>query len=158
MPLSELLKFRRPERLTLEEYFAKLKEKGLNKDGTPVLDPTPMAPPIGYKKTPSMVEIVRDMVRGERLRQEALESGHETFEEAEDFDVGDEPDQLRSPYENDFDPPLTELVKAGSEVQKERQKQLEEAGVPRKTAKKAVEEPAGEGDDESGGAGGSPPA
>lgn len=133
--LKELLDFRRPKRLTVEEYMAKLVEKGLNPDGSPVLDPTPMAPPIGYKKTPSMVEIVRDMVRGERLRQEALESGHETFEEAEDFDIGDDPEQLRSPYENDFDPPLGELLKAGEAETRRKRAIADAGGVPDKPNK-----------------------
>lgn len=105
--------FRPRQRLTPEEYLAKLTRKGLHPDGTPVLDPVPVAPPIGYKKTPSMVEIVRDMVRGERLRQEAIAAGHETFEESEDFDVGDEPELMRSPWENQFDPPLEEILAAG---------------------------------------------
>lgn len=109
-------KFRRPRQMELEDYLAKLLDKGLNPDGTPMLDPTPMAPPIGYKKHPSMVEIVRDMVRSERLAQAAAESGHETFEESEDFDVGDDPELLRSQWENEFDPPLSELVRAGEEA------------------------------------------
>lgn len=142
MPLSKLLAFRKPKRITLEDYFAKLQEKGLNQDGSPVLDPTPIAPPIGYKKTPSMVEIVRDMVRGERLRQEALAAGHETFEDSEDFDVGDDPELLRSPYENDFDPPLNEILSAG-QAELKRKQALQDAGVP---ASKV------------GGAGGTPPA
>lgn len=131
MPLSKLLEWRKPKRLTLEEYFAKLKEKGLNEDGSPVLDPTPIAPPIGYKKTPSMVEIVRDMVRGERLKAEAEAAGHETFEESEDFDVGDDPELLRSPYENTFDPPLEDLLKAGREAiaERDRKAAMEAAGA-----------------------------
>lgn len=152
MSVSKLLDWRKPKKLTLEEYFAKLKEKGLNQDGTPVLDPTPMAPPIGYKKTPSMVEIVRDMVRGERLRQEALESGHETFEEAEDFEIGDDPDLLRSPYENDHEPPLSEMLKAGSDIKKEKERQLREAGA------KPPKEPAEPKKPKTGGEGGSPPS
>jgi len=147
MSLSALLKFRKPKRLTLEEYFAKLKEKGLNQDGSPILDPTPVAPPIGYKKTPSMVEIVRDMVRSEKLAQEAAQSGHETFEESEDFDIGDDPELLRSPYENEFDPPLNELLSAG-EAEQRRKQALQEAGT-------APQKPA---PSDQGGAGGQPPA
>lgn len=117
MVLSKLREvFRSRPGLTPEEYAAKLLSKGLHPDGTPILDPTPMAPPIGYKKHPSMVEIVRDMVRSERLAQEAANMGHETFEESEDFDVGDEPEQLRSGWENDFDPPLEVLLQAGREA------------------------------------------
>lgn len=102
--------------IDLEAYLAKLKSRGLGPDGRQVPDPTPLAPPIGYKKQPSMVEIVREMVRSERLKQEAEASGHESFEDSEDFDVGDDPDLLHSPWENDFDPPLNELIKAGREA------------------------------------------
>lgn len=137
MPVSKLLEWRKPKRLTLEEYFAKLKEKGLNEDGSPVLDPTPMAPPIGYKKQPSMVDIIRDMVQSENLRREAMAAGAETFEESEDFDVGDDPEQLRSPYENDFDPPVSELVQAAREIEEKQKAQLQEAGAHPTAAKKA---------------------
>lgn len=101
--------------VTKEEYLARLLAKGLNPDGTPILDPTPIAPPIGYKKQPSMVEIVRDMVRGEKLRQAAEEMGAETFEEADDFDIPDDPVQLRSEWENDYEPSVQELLEAGKE-------------------------------------------
>lgn len=82
-------------------------------DGFEVLaDKRPIAPPVGYKRQPSMVEIVRDMVRSEHLRREAEAAGAETFEEADDFEVGDDFDPS-SPYENDFDPPIKDLLKAG---------------------------------------------
>lgn len=108
--------FRPRHRLTPEEYLAKLTARGLNPDGSQVLSPIPIAPPIGYKKAPSMVEIVRDMVRSERLAQEAAAMGRETFEESEDFDVGDEDPLMRSPWENEFDPPLETLLAAGREA------------------------------------------
>lgn len=116
MVLSKIREVFRPRhRLTPEEYLAKLTARGLHPDGTQILDPVPLAPPIGYKKTPSMVEIVRDMIRSERLAAEAAAMGHETFEESEDFDVGDEDPLMRSPWENDFDPPLETLLQAGRE-------------------------------------------
>lgn len=139
---------RKPKQMDLEEYIAKMKAKGYDRDGNVVLSPIPIAPPIGYKKSPSMVEIVRDMVRSERLRQELADSGAETFEESEDFDIPDE-EHLHSPYENDFDPPVEELLKAGREVlaERERAAQVEKA-------KKDVTKAAGK----VGGAGGTPPA
>lgn len=120
---------RRPAPMTVEEYFQKLLSKGLNPDGTPILDPTPMAPPIGYKRHPSMVEIVRDMVRSERLRQEAVEAGHETFEESEDFEIDDDPLPLQSPWENQHDPSLEELLAAGREAMAAKQAAGENGGV-----------------------------
>lgn len=138
--LDKLLETFRPRhRLTPEEYLAKLTAKGLNPDGTPKLDPVPLAPPIGYKKSPSMVEIVRDMVRSERLAQEALRSGHETFEEAEDFDVGDEPDQMPSPWENEFEPDLKTILEAGKAALAEKEKSGGGGGsAPAKAAPAAV--------------------
>lgn len=134
--------FRPRQRLTVEQYAAKLLAKGLHPDGSQILDPVPMAPPIGYKKTPSMVEIVRDMVRSEKLAQAARESGHETFEESEDFDIGDEPELMRSPWENQFDPPIEELLKAGREAMAAKEAQKEAQAAKKK----------------AGGAGGRPPA
>lgn len=130
--MFEFLKsgLKRPVRLTPEEYLRKMREKNINDVGELVPDSTPMAPPIGYKKHPSMVEIVRDMVRSERLAQEALAMGHETFEEADDFDVGDDPEVLRSPYENDFDPSVAELVQVGrEELERRAQAQRSAAGA-----------------------------
>lgn len=66
-------------------------------------NPTPVAPPIGYKKQPSLHEQIREMVRSEKLRQEVEAAGFETLEEADDFDVGDDYDPT-SPYEYNFDP------------------------------------------------------
>lgn len=113
--LAELIGLRRKPKIPQVDYDTKLKSRGLAADGSQVPDPTPLAPPVGYKKQPSMVEIVRDMVRSERLKHEAEASGHETFEESEDFDIGDDGDDLTSGYENDFDPPVREIL---SEVEK----------------------------------------
>lgn len=68
-------------------------------------DPTPIAPPLGFIKQPTLAETMRQMIRSEALKNAARESGHETFEEADDFDVGDDYDP-RSPYEETFDPPV----------------------------------------------------
>ncbi len=51
-------------------------------------DPTPVAPPAGYQKQPSMIDIIKNQV--EALSREMGEAGHETFEEANDFDIDDD--------------------------------------------------------------------
>lgn len=71
--------------------------------GRELPNPTPLQPPVGFKREPTIAERVREMVRSERLRQEALSAGAETFEEADDFDVGDDYDPT-SPYEEVFEP------------------------------------------------------
>lgn len=96
--------------MDLEEYLEQHpKGKPLTPDGKEILDPTPIAPPVGYMRQPSLAEQVRQMVISERLRQEAEAAGMESFEDADDFDVGDDFDPS-SPYEQDFDPtPIAEL-------------------------------------------------
>lgn len=79
------------------------KGKPLTAEGYEIPDPVPMAPPVGYKKQPSMIEIVRDMVRSEHLRRYAEGKEQDTFEEADDFDVDDDPDPLTK-YEAEFEP------------------------------------------------------
>lgn len=71
-----------------------------------VVSAIPVAPPVGYVKQPSLAERIRAMVRSEHLRQAAEAGGYETFEESEDFEVGDDYDP-RSPYEEQFDPGFT---------------------------------------------------
>lgn len=91
----------------------------LDEFGHEKLDATPMAPPVGYVKAPSLVERIREMIRSERLAMEAAQQGFETFEEADDFDVGDDFDP-RSPYEEYFDPtPLPELRRRQQAAQAE---------------------------------------
>lgn len=77
---------------------------GLNEYGLETPDPTPVAPPVGYIKQPSMFQQMRDLIRSERLAAIAESQGAETFEQADDFDVGEDYDPT-SPYEEHFDPP-----------------------------------------------------
>lgn len=94
-----------------EAYSRKLEEKGLSPDGSALdhdgLDEQ-IAPPLGFVRQPSMVEYIRRMVKSEHLRQAAEAAGAETFEEADDFDVGDPDDNFpMSPHElREFDPAI----------------------------------------------------
>lgn len=102
-----------PKQLDLEEEIFARTARGDRIDGRgrEIPDPTPVAPPIGYVKQPSLHEQIREMVRSERLAQEAAAAGFETFEEADDFDVGDDFDPS-SPYEDMFDGPRAEEMRA----------------------------------------------
>lgn len=72
-------------------------------NGMEVPSSIPMAPPVGYTRQPTLAERIRQMVRSEHVRLAAIQAGQETFEEADDFDVGDDYDPA-SPYEETFDP------------------------------------------------------
>lgn len=88
------------EEIALEPSMA---ERVHDEQGHEIPDPVPMEPPLGYRRTPSLAEQIRMHIRSEALRRAAEEAGYETFEEADDFDVGDDYDPT-SPYEEVFDP------------------------------------------------------
>lgn len=76
-------------------------------------DARPMEPPIGFKRAPSLSEQIREMVRSEQLQRDLRDAGVETFAEANDFYIEDEPDSHpMSGYENDEDTPLERLLAA----------------------------------------------
>lgn len=94
----------------VEKTLSDLLEKRRNdpKKSREYLDPTPMAPPIGFTRPRHIVDDVREMVRMELSRQAAA-AGYESFDEAEDFDIDDEYDPS-SPWEQLFEPtPVAEL-------------------------------------------------
>lgn len=96
---------RRPFRIAFGRYMEKLGLKRQTPNGEEMPDPVPMQPPLGYIKQPSMIEHVRNMIRSEQLRQEALAAGFESFEEADDFDVPDEIEPISAyEFERNFDP------------------------------------------------------
>lgn len=101
--------------------FAHLRAKHryLNEQGQEIPDPVPLAPPIGYNPQPSMIDQVRDMVRMQ-LSLEADAAGVETFEDADDFEVGDDFEAERnSPYEEHFEPTSArELRRRATEAEK----------------------------------------
>lgn len=85
---------RKPKEPTGEVF-----ENGLDDQGREVLDDTPVAIPVRMKRAETLLEQVQSVVRGELSRQ-AMAEGLETFDEANDFDVGDDYDP-RSEYEVD---------------------------------------------------------
>lgn len=75
----------------------------LNLLGQEVPDPTIVDPPLGYVPQPDLMELMRRMIRNE-LSSAIDNSEFETFEEADDFDIDDDPVDYQSPYEEFFDP------------------------------------------------------
>jgi len=88
-------------------------ERFLNALGQELPDPRPAAPSLGKKPEVHIRDYIKMLVHNERLQQEIDAAGHETFEEANDFEVGDDyfPD---SQYENDLEPSLAELIREGT--------------------------------------------
>lgn len=103
----------------------------LDKFGHEVLDTTPVARAVSIARPPSIQEQIRRYVQTELSRQ-AVEAGEESFEEADDFDVGDEP-ELRSRYELDEEaaslPPFNEQAERRKAVEAAEKAFLERQGV-----------------------------
>lgn len=124
------------EQMIEENHFKQERPTRLNERGQEVLDSTPMQPPVGYKKSPSISDQIAQAVRSQRLAEEAAAAGFETFEEADDFDVGDDFDP-ETPFENEFDVPVKELkrrAKADRQRRESARETVDEAS--KKQAKK----------------------
>jgi len=80
----------RPRRATLDDK------------GREILDPVPMAPPVGYVAGMTQEERLKAMVRAEHARLRA-EMFDETPEEANDFDIDDDPIDPSTPYEEHYE-------------------------------------------------------
>lgn len=159
----------REETPTRPEHVAKrVKTNGnyLTKDGAERPDPTPMAPPIGWKPSDPLHKRIREMIISEKLRLEAAAAGMETLDEADDFDVGDDYDP-GSPYEEHFDPIGFEPGAARAAVEQHQaavqaryapRGSAEPVATPAPTPQQAPspQQPTGAGAEGGGDAGGSP--
>lgn len=108
-----------------------LNHKGqrLDSEGRETPDPRPMAPPLGYMEQPPLHELIRQMIRSEQLRLEAQQNDLGTFEEEDDFDVGEDYDPT-SPYEEVFDPEPEPAPPVSGEGQSPSETLKEEAEPP----------------------------
>jgi hypothetical protein len=80
-------------------------KSSLDAKGREVPDPKPLAIPMGYKRPETLQEQVQRLIRTSMSEYAALQ-GEETFEEADDFDIEDDPVDMSTPYEMEFDPVL----------------------------------------------------
>lgn len=80
----------------------------LNERGHEVLDDTPVALPLKFRRQ-SFVDQIQSFIRAELSRQ-ADDQGHESFEEADDFWIDDD-DLPRSQYELEADQEFAELYR-----------------------------------------------
>lgn len=121
---------RRSRQYDLEKYIERQKRRGFI-GALQEVDSTPVAPPVGYQRSVPLHLQIREMVRSEALRQAAESADMETFEEADDFDIEDDPIDPKSPYENDFDPDIRELLTEGQKaIQARSEKPAERTASP----------------------------
>lgn len=97
--------------------------------GREILNPTPMQPPLGYKKAPSLSEQIRQQIQQLKYMED---NEPETEEEADDFEIDDDP-IVQSRWENDLIPSIKETRARAREIEKEAKlyaKPKEEAAEP----------------------------
>lgn len=95
--------------------MSKRSEEKHTPEGFEITDPTPMQPPLGYKKSLSLAEQIAQQVRIHQLRLLEDAALDETEEEADDFEVGEDFEPL-SAHENDHMPTLANLKKKAAEI------------------------------------------
>lgn len=71
----------------------------LTEEGAEITDPVPMELPVKLRTTPDAIVDIKRLVRDEVSRL-AEANGLESFDEADDFDVGDD-EEISSPYQLD---------------------------------------------------------
>lgn len=77
------------------------KFKRLFNNGRRIMDDTPIELPVGYVQPLTLEEKMARIMRNQRLMEELDKQGFETFEEADNFDCGEDDDDYE--YGNDFD-------------------------------------------------------
>lgn len=78
-----------------------------NEFGHEILNPIPMQPPIGFKPEPSMFDVIRQQIRQAQLAGDTILDENE--DEADDFDIEDDPVDYQSRWENDTIPSMKDL-------------------------------------------------
>lgn len=91
------------------------KRNRFDENGAEILNPTPMQPPLGYNKAPSLAEQIRQQVRAYKALDD-MEP--ETEEEADDFEIEDDP-MPESRWENDMIPSIKEVRARARELEKQ---------------------------------------
>lgn len=84
---------------TMQDFIKRFRERHMKR--REVLDDTPIAVPAGIKPDMSLEDRIKLMIRTD-ISHRAAQEGTESFEEADDFNVGDDFDPT-SPYEENFD-------------------------------------------------------
>lgn len=62
-----------------------------------------VAVPVGFQRPPTLAEQVARLVVSREMSNAAAQRGLESFEEADDFDIPDDPIDPTTPYEASFD-------------------------------------------------------
>lgn len=80
---------------------------GIGVDGKEYPDPVPLSAPLGYQPPEDLMAMIRRMVHSEMAQTILQDAGIETIDEADDFEVEDDPLDPLTEYERVFMPPAS---------------------------------------------------
>lgn len=115
------------------------------KNATEKLDTTPVAVPLGFNRPPTLHETIQRILRTERFRQSL--NGEETFEEADDFDIPDDPIDPSTPWEIPADAEHQDV--RGWELDKDTRQLKKKIEPPKKKVAKKIDPPASPEDEQA---------
>lgn len=101
-----------------------------NEQGEEMMDPTPVALPMAFRRPESISDMMKRLVRTHLSRVAAAEQS-ESFDEADDFNVDGEEKEPNTPYEDDLegvDRPAINEPAANTAAFKKKLKAAERAG------------------------------
>lgn len=84
-----------------KKIASKYKDK-YNDKGQEIMDPTPMSIPVNFKRPEPLGDMIRRLVR-KQISEAAVAKGMESFDDADDFNIPDDPVDPLSPYEDEFE-------------------------------------------------------
>lgn len=82
------------------------------KNGAEILDPKPVAVPVAFRTSETMDQRIKRIIE-HSMSVQAKNAGLETFEEADDFDIEDDPIDPSTPWETDFDSATVNAIERG---------------------------------------------
>lgn len=74
---------------------------GYNGRGEELPDPTPVELPVDFERPVPLAEEIRRLVRSEAIQAELRSKEIETFDEANDFDIPDDPIDPETPWQDE---------------------------------------------------------
>lgn len=114
---------------------AKKIQPGYNAQGQEILDPRPVAVPVGYQtQQESIAQMIARLVRNQRHQDALANAGFETFEESNDFDCDDDFDP-KTPYEEHY-----ETIQMAEALEREAQYERSLREVRKQRSKRSKEE------------------
>lgn len=115
-----------------------------NKLGQEVPDSTPLAVPLGSRKPESITEMMRRLIRQDMSRH-FEKQGHESFEEANDFEVEDEDAELSN---TEYETMADEVPRSAQAPKEAHDEDEDEEEKPRRKKKSYARRQAEEEDEE----------